>query len=415
MGNILDSRGNPTVRVYLTVDGDTTVSASVPSGASTGRREAVELRDGDKDRYHGKGVRTAIDHVRGEIAKALRGRVVTHQADIDRVLCELDGTENKARLGANAILGVSMAAARAAAEIVGVPLYQYLGGPGARRLPVPCMNILNGGAHADNSVDLQEFMVVPLGAPSFSEGLRYNVETFYELKWLLEDHHLSACVGDEGGFAPNLESNEEALDLIVQAIENAGYRPGEDIAIAIDSAATSLYSTEAGTYELKWSKQGTKTADEMIALAKAWANKYPIVLWEDPLAEDDWEGFRKFTAALGDKMEVVGDDLFATNACLVRKGVEEMAANAALIKLNQIGTVTETIDAVRVCRESGWRYFVSHRSGETEDAFLADFAVAMDGGQLKTGSACRSERIAKYNRLLEIEYELEGKWLYYWE
>jgi enolase len=412
---ILDSRGHPTVRVYLTVDGETRVRASVPSGVSTGKHEAVELRDKDPHRYHGKGVQKAIEHVNGEIAEAVIGQDVTRQAEIDCILCELDGTENKGRLGANAMLGVSIAAARGAAAAVGVPLYQYLGGPGARRLPVPCMNILNGGEHADNSLDIQEFMIVPVGAPSFREGLRYNVEVFYELKEILRGYDLSASVGDEGGFAPDLKGNEEALKLLVQAIEAAGYRPGEDIAIALDSAATSMAGKKPGTYELKWSGGGTKTSDDIIDMAQEWVSKYPIVLWEDPLGENDWDGFQKLTAALGDRIEVVGDDLLVTNAKFIKRGIEQKAANAALIKLNQIGTVTETIDAVRACREGGWRYFISHRSGETEDAFLADFAVAMDGGHLKTGSACRSERIAKYNRLLEIEFELREKWLYYWK
>jgi enolase len=411
---ILDSRGHPTVRVYLTVDGETHVRASVPSGVSTGKHEAVELRDEDPRRYHGKGVQKAIEHVNTEIAGAVIGQDVTRQAEIDRILCELDGTENKSRLGANAMLGVSIAAARGAAAAVGVPLYQYLGGPGARRLPVPCMNILNGGKHADNSLDIQEFMIVPVGAPSFREGLRYNVEVFYELREILQNCDLNSSVGDEGGFTPDLKGNEEALKLLVQAIEAAGYRPGEDIAIALDSAATSMAGDKPGTYEFKRSGGGTRTSDDVIAMATEWVEKYPIVLWEDPLGENDWEGFRKFTATLGDKIEVVGDDLLVTNAKFIRRGVEQKAANAALIKLNQIGTLTETIDAVRACREGGWRYFISHRSGETEDAFLADFAVAMDGGHLKTGSACRSERIAKYNRLLEIEYELKDKWLYYW-
>jgi enolase len=408
---ILDSRGHPTVRVYLTVDGKITVSASVPSGVSTGENEAIELRDGDRHRYHGLGVLKAIQNVNTEIAETLRGQDVTRQADIDQRLCDLDGTPNKSRLGANAVLGASLAAAR----IVGVPLYQYLGGPGARRLPVPCMNILNGGAHADNNVDIQEFMVVPLGAPSFHDGLRYNVETFYELRDILQGREISACVADEGGFAPNLQDNEEGLKLLVQAIEAAGYRPGQDIAIALDSAASSLATDQPGQYDLKWSGRGPVTTDEVIQIAQDWVSRYPIVLWEDPLGENDWEGFRRFTAALGDRIEVVGDDLFATNTKFIKRGIEEKAANAALIKLNQIGTVTETIDAVRLCREAGWRYFISHRSGETEDAFLADFAVAMDGGHLKTGSASRSERIAKYNRLLEIEYELDHKWLYYWK
>jgi enolase len=411
---ILDSRGNPTVRVSLTLDNGLKATASVPSGASTGENEALELRDGDPQRYAGKGVLTAVANVQEKIAPAILGLDVTRQMDIDRIMLDMDGTPNKARLGANAILGVSMAVAKAGALATGLPLYQYLGGPGSRRLPVPCMNIINGGAHADNSVDFQEYMAVPLGAPTFREGLRSVAETFHVLKSLLKKRNLATSVGDEGGFAPNLPSNEAAVEIILEAMEKAGYKPGKDLAIAMDSAASSFAGDQPGTYDLKRSGGGVKTSEEMIALAEQWCRKYPIVSWEDPLAEDDWEGFRKFTERLGDNIEVVGDDLLVTNTIYISRGIKEKSANAALIKLNQIGSVTETIEAITMCREAGWRYFLSHRSGETEDDFLADFAVAMGGGQLKTGSASRSERIAKYNRLLEIEAELGGAATYYW-
>ncbi len=412
---ILDSRGNPTVRVYVELSDGTEAVASVPSGASTGENEAVELRDGDKSRYGGKGVLKAVENVNKVLSEVVMGMPAHEQALIDKKMIEADGTENKSNLGANAILGVSMAVARAAAESAKVPLYQYLGGAGARRIPVPCMNILNGGEHADNSVDIQEFMAIPVGAPNFREGLRYVAETFHTLKGILKKRGLSTGVGDEGGFAPNLKSNEEAVETIIEAIEKAGYKPGEDIAIGLDSAASSFSTDLKGSYELKWSGGGKKTDDDLIALAEEWISKYPIILWEDPLAEADWEGFKKFTAKLGDKVEVVGDDIFVTNVKFISRGIKEGTANSSLIKLNQIGTVSETIEAVRMCRDAGWRYFISHRSGETSDAFLADFAVAMDGGHLKTGSACRSERLAKYNRLLEIEDELGPAALYYWK
>jgi len=412
---ILDSRGNPTVRVLLTLEDGTKVSASVPSGASTGEYEAVELRDDDPERYNGKGVRKAVFNVNNHLASLVVGMDATDQAKIDRAMIALDGTENKSNLGANAILGVSMAVAKAAAASSGLELYQYLGGTDARRIPVPCMNILNGGEHADNSVDFQEFMAVPVGAPTFSEGLRYVAETFHALKKILASRGLATSVGDEGGFAPDLKSNEEAMELIIEAIETAGFEPGKDIMIGIDSAATSFCSEKKGHYNLKWSGAGEKSSDEMIALAKEWVEKYPIIFWEDPLAEEDWEGFAKFTAQLGDKIEVIGDDIFVTNTKFISRGIKEHTANASLIKLNQIGTVTETVDAVRMCRDNGWRYLLSHRSGETADTFLADFAVAMDGGHLKTGSASRSERLAKYNRLLEIEMMLEDTATYNWK
>ena len=401
---ILDSRGNPTLRVHVTLSNGIEASASVPSGASTGENEAVELRDGDKTRYGGKGVLKAVGNVNNVISPGLVDVDLFHQAEIDRMMIDLDGTPNKAKLGANAILGVSMAVARAAAMAAGLPLYAYLGGPGATRLPVPMMNILNGGKHADNSVDFQEFMVMPIGAPTFTEALRYGAETFHALKKILAKKGYATSVGDEGGFAPNLKSNEEACEVIVEAIRAAGYKPGRDVAIALDPAASSFY--EDGAYNLAKSGQGKKTSAEMTDLYAKWIKKYPIVSIEDGLAENDWEGFKAHTAALSDKVQIVGDDLYVTNTRFILRGIQEKSTNAVLIKLNQIGTVTETIEAIQLCRKAGWGFVISHRSGETEDAFMADFAVAMGGGQIKTGSACRSERIAKYNRLLETEQEL---------
>ena len=401
---ILDSRGNPTVRVRVGLDDGTLATSSVPSGASTGEHEAVELRDGDKARYGGKGVRKAVTNVIETIAPKVIGTDPARQAEIDGVMIALDGTPNKSALGANAMLGVSMAVARAAAQTARLPLYAYLGGVGATRLPVPMMNIVNGGKHAENSVDFQEFMVMPVGAPSFAEALRYGAETFHALAKLLKGKGYATSVGDEGGFAPNLGSNEEACELIVKAIEAAGYKPGKDIAIALDPAASSFYAD--GAYDLAKSKGGRKTSDEMIVLYQKWIDAFPIVSIEDGLDENDWAGFAGQTAAQGDRIQIVGDDIFVTNPSFIRRGVKEKTANAVLIKLNQIGTVTETIEAIALCRKAGWNYVVSHRSGETEDAFLADFTVAMGGGQIKTGSASRSERIAKYNRLLEIEAEL---------
>jgi enolase len=401
---ILDSRGSPTLRVSVHLEDGTVGVSSVPSGASTGEHEAVELRDGDRARYGGKGVRKVVANVNETIAPRLAGADPAEQARIDRLMIDLDGTPNKAKLGANAILGVSQAVARAAAASCGLPLYQYLGGAGARRLPVPQMNVLNGGKHADSSLDFQEFMLYPHGAPSFAEALRYGAETFQALKALLHERGLSTAVGDEGGFAPALASNEEACQLIVAAIELAGYKPGADIAIALDPASTSFF--ENGRYRLTRSRQGDKSSAEMIALYRGWADHYPIASLEDGLAENDWDGFRALTAALGGRIQIVGDDLLVTNPIYIRRGIAEKACNAALIKLNQIGTVTETIDAIELCRRAGWGYVISHRSGETEDTFMADFAVAMGGGQIKTGSLCRSERIAKYNRLLEIQSEL---------
>ena len=401
---ILDSRGNPTVMVSVALNNGISASASVPSGASTGENEAVELRDGDKKRYGGKGVLKAVGNVNKIIAPKLAGMEASRQAEIDYRMMELDGTANKGKLGANAILGVSMAVARAASLDADLPLYAYLGGPGAVILPVPMMNILNGGKHADNSVDFQEYMAMPVGAPTFAEALRYGAETFHALKGILHKKKLATSVGDEGGFAPNLESNEQAVEVILEGIAAAGLKAGKDVAIALDPAASSFF--ENGKYVLAKSGQGNKTSAEMIALYGAWIKKYPIVSIEDGLAENDWAGFAKQMSVMGDKVQIVGDDIYVTNTTFIARGIREKASNAVLIKLNQIGTVTETIEAIQMCQRAGWCYVISHRSGETEDAFMADFAVAMGGGQIKTGSACRSERIAKYNRLLAIEAEL---------
>ncbi len=401
---ILDSRGNPTVRVAVTLEGGNKGVASVPSGASTGENEAVELRDGDKARYLGKGVLQAVANVNDVIAKNVVGMCAADQPALDRAMIELDGTPTKARLGANAILGVSMAAARASACAAGLPLYRYLGGPGARRLPAPMMNILNGGMHAENSVDFQEFMVMPVGAPSFAEALRTGAEIFHHLKKVLKDKSYAVGVGDEGGFAPDLKSNEEACDVILTAIDKAGYKTGRDVVLALDPAASSLY--KSGKYDLFKSGSGQKSTDEMIALWKRWVETYPIASIEDGFDENDWDGWKKLVALLGDKLQLVGDDLLVTNPKFVARGIREKAANAVLVKVNQIGTVTETIETIDLCKKAGWGYIISHRSGETEDTFIADLAVAMGGGQIKTGSASRSDRIAKYNRLIEIEREL---------
>jgi enolase 1/2/3 len=379
-------------------------AASVPSGASTGEYEALELRDGDKRRYGGKGVLRAVSIVTERIATKIVGLDPTHQVEIDQLMIDLDGTQDKSKLGANAMLGVSMAVARAGAEAVGLPLYAYLGGPAARRLPMPMMNVVNGGMHADNSLDFQEFMIVPVGARSFAEALRYGAETFHALKKILQKDGLSTGVGDEGGFAPNLRNNEQACELIVSAVQSAGFRPGDDVAIALDPAASS-FRVAAG-YDLAKSGAGKKNSREMTELYKRWIDAYPIVSIEDGLAEDDWSGFAEHTAALGERVQIVGDDLYVTNTRFIERGIREKSTNAVLIKLNQIGTVTETIQAIELCREAGWSFVISHRSGETEDAFIADFAVAAGGGQIKTGSLCRGERIAKYNRLLEIEGEI---------
>lgn len=407
---ILDSRGLPTVRVWITLDDSTQVSASVPSGASTGENEALELRDGDPARFGGKGVRRAITNLRESIAPALIGLDPSRQAEIDALLIELDGTSGKSRLGANAILGASMAVARAGAAAAHLPLWSYLGGPSAARLPVPMMNVINGGKHADNSLDFQEFMLVPHGAPNFREALRYGVETYQALKKVLIERHLSTGVGDEGGFAPMLPRNEAACELIVEAIERAGLKPGAQVAIALDPAASSFATADG--YDLAKSGGGHKNAEQMTALYKKWIGAYPIVSIEDGLAEHDWTGFAHHTKVLGGKIQIVGDDLYVTNVEFVRRGIAESSTNAVLIKLNQIGTVTETIRTIELCRMAGWRFVVSHRSGETEDAFIADFAVAMGGGQIKTGAPCRSERVAKYNRLLEIDHTLGKEAIY---
>jgi enolase len=401
---ILDSRGNPTVEVDVMLEDGSFGRAAVPSGASTGAHEAVELRDTKDKRYMGKGTLGAVKNVNDKIAPKVIGMDATAQEDIDRLMIDLDGTPNKGKFGANAILGVSLAVAKAAAASACLPLYRYLGGCNANIIPAPMMNILNGGKHADNSVDFQEFMVMPIGAPTFAEALRYGAETFHALKSILKKKGYATSVGDEGGFAPNLKSNDEACEVIVSAIEAAGYKPGKDIAIALDPAASSFY--ENGKYNLAKSGQGKKTSSQMTQLYKTWIEKYPIISIEDGLAEDDWDGFKEHTVVLGKKIQIVGDDLYVTNTKFIKRGIEEKATNAVLIKLNQIGTITETVEAIELCRKAGWGYVISHRSGETEDTFMADFAVAMGGGQIKTGSACRSERICKYNQLLRIEEEL---------
>ena len=402
---ILDSRGDPTVAVDVILSDGSRGTAMVPSGASTGAHEAVELRDGDKSRYSGKGVLKAVSNVDDVIAPELIGEDAADQTEIDKLLLELDGTPNKSKLGANAILGVSLACARAAATAVGLPLYRYLGGPIARTLPVPLMNILNGGKHATDSADMQEYMVVPVGATSFREAVRAGAEVFHALKAILHDRGMGTGVGDEGGFAPaGLKDNEEPIRLILQAIEKAGYRPGEDVAIALDPAATELFAN--GKYTLAREK-ATVDAAAMTARYAEWRRKYPLVSVEDGLAEDDWSGWKHLTTTLGDKLQLVGDDLFVTNIERIRRGVTEEVANAVLIKLNQIGTLSETIEAVEFAHRSGYATVISHRSGETEDTTIADLAVALNSGQIKTGSLSRSERNAKYNRLMEIEIELQ--------
>jgi enolase len=397
------------VRVEVTTSDGVRRAAAVPSGAPTGTREALELRDGDPKRYGGKGVLGAVGNVNGEIAKTVTGLPLgglEEQAALDRAMIELDGTDTKSRLGANAILGVSLAAAHAVSASAGIPLYRYIGGDSATLLPTPMMNVLNGGAHADNNVDLQEFMIFPVGAPTFSEALRWGAEVFHQLKGVLKAKGLSTAVGDEGGFAPNLASNREAVELIITGIEKAGYRPGEDIAIALDPAASEIY--EDGRYVLA-GEGTTKTTEEMIAFYEEWLSRYPILSIEDGLAEGDWSGWTAQTAKLGDRLQIVGDDIFVTNPRILERGIAEGAANAVLIKLNQIGTLSETLDAVRMANEAGWSTVVSHRSGETEDTTIADFTVGTGGGQIKTGSLCRSDRICKYNRLLYIENELGSR------
>jgi len=402
---ILDSRGNPTVEVEVITNTGFSGRAAVPSGASTGVHEAVELRDGDTDRFNGKGVLTAVEHVNTVIDEALFGLDVTDQAQIDGVLITLDNTENKSSLGANAILGASLACAHAAAAAVGLPLYRYLGGAAARTLPVPMMNILNGGKHAVDSTDLQEFMIMPAGAPSFSEALRWGAETYHALKKVLKEKGYSTNVGDEGGFAPSLGTNAEAIEVILTAIEAAGYRPGEDIFIALDPAASEIYDPETGLYHL--AKEGRKlSSEEMVAFYVDWIDKYPIISLEDGLAEDDWQGWQKLTAALGDRIQVVGDDLLVTNTKRIARAIAEKSCNSLLCKVNQIGTLTEAISAVDMAHRAGWTAVVSHRSGETEDSTIADLVVALNTGQIKTGAPARSERVAKYNQLLRIEENL---------
>ena len=400
---ILDSRGNPTVEVDVVLEAGDIGRAAVPSGASTGAHEAVELRDGDKSRYGGKGVRKAVGHVNQEIAAALRGAEASDQRGIDERLINLDGTANKSRLGANAVLGVSLAVARAAALAAGQPLYRYLAGDGELLLPVPMMNILNGGKHAQTRVDFQEFMVVPAGAPSYAEGLRWGAEVFHALKQTLHERGLSTGQGDEGGFAPELQANEDAMTLLVQAIERSGHQPGKEVFIALDPAASELYRD--GRYELTGEGR-TLQAQEMVALWESWVERYPVISIEDGLAEDDWDGWRTLTAQLGKRLQLVGDDIFVTNVVRLRHGIEGGIANSILIKLNQIGTLTETLETMATARRAGYSTVISHRSGETEDTFIADLAVATGAGQIKTGAPSRSERVAKYNRLLQIEEEV---------
>jgi len=401
---ILDSRGNPTVEAEVTLADGTRGRAAVPSGASTGEHEAVELRDGDKQRYLGKGVLKAVQNVNGEIADALTNLDAADQRALDQRMIELDGTENKGRLGANAILAVSMAAARASANAFSLPLYRYLGGAGANILPTPMMNILNGGAHADSNVDFQEFMVMPVGAESFSEALRWGVEVFHTLKGVLKKRGYNTAVGDEGGFAPSVKSNVEGIEVVLEAITQAGYKPGEEIAIALDPAASEFY--QDGKYVFKKSDKSTKSSDEMVRFWAKWANDYPIVSLEDGLSENDWEGWQNLTKELGGRIQLVGDDLFVTNVSFLQEGIDKHVANSILIKVNQIGTVSETLDAIDLARRSGYTSIISHRSGETEDTFIADLAVATGAGQIKTGSASRTDSIAKYNQLLRIEEEL---------
>jgi len=412
---VIDSRGNPTVEADVYVGTGAKGRAAVPSGASTGEHEALELRDGDKSRYLGKGVLKAVANVNGEIAKAVVGLDAADQRALDKCMIDLDGTPTKSRLGANAILAVSMAAARAAAAAQNVPLYKYLAGystdTSANLLPCPMMNILNGGAHADSSVDFQEFMVMPVGAPSFSEGLRWGVEIFHALKAALKKHGYSTAVGDEGGFAPSCKSNEEAIQIVIEAIGAAGYKPGEQVSIALDPASSEFYDKTSGNYVFKKSDKSVHSSEQMAAYWTSWVEKYPIISIEDGMAEDDWSGWKALTQSVGTKtskkkIQLVGDDLFVTNTTRLSRGIKEGIANAILIKLNQIGTVTETIDAIEMARKAGYNSIISHRSGETEDTFIADLAVGTAAGQIKTGSASRTDRIAKYNQLLRIEEEL---------
>ena len=401
---VLDSRGNPTVEAQVTLADGTIGRAIVPSGASTGEHEAVELRDADPQRFQGKGVLKAVENVNGEIAEALANWDASDQRGLDQKMIELDGTNNKGRLGANAILSVSMAAARAAAAGFEMPLYRYLGGAGANTLPVPMMNILNGGAHADNNVDFQEFMVMPVGAESFSEGLRWGVEVFHTLKGVLKKRGYNTGVGDEGGFAPSVKSNVEAIEVVLEAIQQAGFKPGDEIVVALDPASSEFF--QDGKYVFKKSDKSAKSSDDMVRFWAKWANDYPIVSLEDGLAENDWEGWQNLTKEIGDKIQLVGDDIFVTNIDFLQEGIDKRVANSILIKVNQIGTVSETLDAIDLARRNGYTSVISHRSGETEDTFIADLAVATGAGQIKTGSASRTDRIAKYNQLLRIEEEL---------
>ena len=407
---ILDSRGNPTVEVDVRLATGHLGRAAVPSGASTGEHEAVELRDDDPARYLGKGTRNAVANVHREIAPVLTGLDALEQNQIDQAMIDLDGTPNKARLGANAILGASLACAKAAAQFCGLPLYRYLGGPAARTLPVPMMNILNGGAHSDNNVDLQEFMVMPVGARSFGQALRMGAEIFHHLKAVLKEKKCHTAVGDEGGFAPDLGSNDEALDIIVEAIQRSGYRPGEDVLLAIDAAASELWAD--GEYTLHWSSGQKRSPEAMVAFYAELANRYPIVSLEDGLDENDWDGWAQLTAALGDRIQLVGDDLFATNTERLNRGIQKGIANSILVKVNQIGTLSETLAAIELAKRAGYTAVISHRSGETEDTTIADLAVATNAGQIKTGSASRTDRVAKYNQLLRIEESLGRQALY---
>ena len=403
---VLDSRGNPTVEVDVLTSKGVMGRAIVPSGASTGKHEAVELRDGDKSRFGGKGVLKACDNVNSLIRETLIGEDVLDQILIDELMLDLDGTDNKSKLGANAILGVSLAVAKAAAHESNMPLYRYIGGAGAHTLPVPMMNILNGGSHADNSIDFQEFMVMPIGAEFFSESLQMGIEVFHSLKQVLKDKGYSTNVGDEGGFAPNLKSNEEAIETILHAIEKAGYKPGEEIMIALDPASSEYYLEDEGVYHFKKSSGEKLSSSDMVAYWKSWVNKYPIISLEDAFAEDDWNGWNQFTKEVGDKVQIVGDDLFVTNPNRLSRGIDEKSANAILIKLNQIGSLTETLDVINMAKTNSFANVISHRSGETEDTTIADLAVGMNTGQIKTGSGSRTDRMAKYNQLLRIEEDL---------
>jgi enolase len=407
---ILDSRGNPTIEVDVELESGDRGRAAVPSGASTGEHEAVELRDGDKARYLGKGVLNAVEHVNNLLAEELTGFDVLDQVAIDKMMIELDGTPNKSKLGANAILGVSLAAAKAAAQMLGMPLYRYIGGTNAKYLPTPMMNILNGGKHADNNVDFQEFMIVPVQAPSFAEALRMGAEVFHALKSVLHGKKYNTSVGDEGGFAPNLKSNSEAIDVILEAITKAGYTAGKDVFIALDSASSEMWDN--GKYLFYKSDKSTKSREEMVKFYESWLKQYPIISIEDGMAENDWDGWKMLTDALGDKVQLVGDDVFVTNTQFLSKGIDMGVANSILVKVNQIGTLTETLDAIEMAKRAGYTSVISHRSGETEDATIADIAVATNAGQIKTGSMSRTDRIAKYNQLLRIEEELDSAGVY---